>query len=183
MSLRTVGCLAAWLVASWAAAQDVDSGPAKGQPIPELKVYAVAGPIQGETVDYAAQRKDLPTIYLLIPADKFSRPMHGFVQALDKALTKEVKDGLLVAVWLTDDGQKTKDYLPKIAQYYPGAALTYFPGAKTGPKDWFINEQADITVILAHQGKVVGRLGYNSINDTVAPEVMTAFTKALKGKC
>src|SRR4051794_13335299 len=48
-------CLLVLAAGSRVAAQDVDSGPAKGAKVPELKVYAVSGPVQGETVDYAAQ--------------------------------------------------------------------------------------------------------------------------------
>jgi hypothetical protein len=180
MNWYTAVCLLCFSFTSSILAQEIDSGPAKGKTVPELKVYAVSGPIQAETVDYAAQRKGKATIYVVITANKFSRPMHGFLQALEKAVDKEIKDGLVVAVWLTDDVQKTRDYLPQITKYYASAALSCFPGEKTGPKDWFINEQADATVILAHQGKVVGRFGYGSINDAVAHDLVTALRKALK---
>jgi hypothetical protein len=165
---------------TWVWAQDIDSGPPKGAKVPELKVYSVSGPVQGDTVDYAAQRKEKPTVYLFIPADKWDRPMAMFIKELDKVMNKEIKDGLVVAVWLTDNQQKTKDYLPKVTQLFPNAAISYFPGDKEGPKDWFINNQADITVILANQGKVVGRFGYNSVNETVAREVMMALSKEVK---
>jgi hypothetical protein len=176
MSVLVLSCT------SLALAQDVDSGPAKGSKVPELKVHAVSGPVQGETVDYAAKREGKPTVYLLIPADKFSRPMFGFMKALEKAVVAEIKDGLVVAVWLTDDQQKTKDYLPRITQYFQSSALTYFPGEKAGPKGWNINDQADVTVIVANRGTVIGRYGYNSINDTVVKDVMKAFPKEIRGK-
>lgn len=182
MFLRYAMCLLALSFGSVALAQDIDSGPAKGKKVPELKVYAVSGPIQGETVDYAAKREGKPTVYALIPSAKFSRPMHSFLKGLEKALEKEIKDSLLVAVWIPEDQQKTKDFLPKITQYYQIAALTYFPGEKAGPKGWDINDQADITIILANKGTVVGRYGYNSINDTVVRDVMKDFSKAVKGK-
>ncbi len=160
-------------------AQDIDSGPPKGGKIPELKVHAVSGPVQGETLDYAARCKDGSTIYVFIQADKFSRPAHAFLRTLDQQADKQIKGSLVVAVWLTDNQQKTKDYLPKITPYYANAAITYFPGEKAGPQNWFVNDQADVTVILAHKGQVVDRFGYNSINETVAPEVLKAFKKAL----
>jgi hypothetical protein len=181
MLIRLTACTLALAFACVAIAQDVDSGPPKGKKVPELKVYAVAGPIQGETVDYAAKPDGKPTAYLLIPVDRFSRPIHAFARELDKAVKKQFDDGLVVVVWLTDDTQKTKDLLGKISQYYDSAALTYFDG-KAGPKEWFINDQADVTVILANKGEVVGRLGYNSINDTVARDVMKALTTAVKQK-
>jgi hypothetical protein len=150
--------------------------------VPELKVHAVSGPIQGETLDYADKRKDKPTIYLLIPAKKFDRPIFSFMKGLETAVDKEIKDGLVIAVWLPEDKQKTMDYLPKITKYFQHAALTYYPDDKAGPKDWFINDQADLTIILAHKGTVIDRFGYNSINDTVVKDVMKAFTKLMKDK-
>jgi len=163
-----------------ASAADVESGPTKGEAPPALKLYDVTGPQQGKTLDYVKARQQKPTIYVVIPADKWSRPMHRFVKALGEAVDKKHKDGLVVAVWLTDDKQKTKDYLPQISDYYKSTALAYYPGKTTGPGAWGINDQADVTVVVTNKGKVLSSGGYQSVNATVVPEIMKTLGQSKK---
>ena len=58
-----------------ATGQDVDSGPENGKKVPALKVFDTTGPKQDIEVDYAAERKDKPTVYVFVQADKWDRPM------------------------------------------------------------------------------------------------------------
>jgi hypothetical protein len=160
--------------------QDVTTGPTKGEKVPALKVQDVTGLNKDKEVDYAAERKDKPTVYFLIQADKFDRPMNGFMKELDKTLKKDYPDAYAVAVWLTDDKDKTKDLLGRIQQsvQYEATALTYFPGEKAGPKDWNVNADAHLTVVVAGKGKVAETLGYRSVNSTDAKGVLDAVKKA-----
>lgn len=161
-------------------AQDVESGPPKGKKVPGLKVHAVSGPLEGKTLDYVKERKGAPTVYVLIPKDKWDRPVHRFLKTLDEEIKKRSDQAFIVAVWLTDDKDATKGYLPKIAQYYQNTALTYYPGEKTGPNEWGINDQAHVTVVVANKGQVLASLGYQSINETVVREVLSKFGKEKK---
>jgi hypothetical protein len=117
-----------------------------------------------------------------VAADRFSRPMNRFMKKLDESVAKDFKDVYVVAVWLTDDLRATKAYLPKVQSsvQYEATALTAFKG-KEGPKGWNINADAHLTVVLAGGGKVLGRWGYNSVNDTDVPAVLRAL-RAAKGK-
>src|SRR5215469_13722355 len=92
-------------------------------------------------VDYAALRKDKPTVYVFVSAKDFGRPVFRFLKKLDEDVGD---DGVVVAVWLTDDADKSKAYLPKIAQYFRGVVLTVF-GGTAGPKDWAINPDEHLT--------------------------------------
>jgi menaquinone-dependent protoporphyrinogen IX oxidase len=163
-------------------AQDVTSGPTKDEKVPALKVLDLTGSNKDKEVDYAAERKDKPTIYYLIDREKFTRPMNKFMKTLDTELNKDVKDAYVVAVFLTDDKDAVKDFLPKVQQsvQYEATALTLFTGEKSGPKDWNVNGDAHITVVVANKGKVVATFGYNSINDTDVKGVREALDKALK---
>jgi hypothetical protein len=160
-------------------AGDVESGPEKGAKVPALKVYDCTGENKEKSVDYARLRKDKVTVYLLLPADKFSRPIFRFTKALDEKVKADYEGVYVVAVWLTDDEDKTKEYLPKIATYYEATALTAFKG-KDGPKDWNINADAHLTVVVADKGKVAARFAYNSVNDTEVPKVVKELGKATK---
>src|SRR5262249_46722903 len=129
------------LIASPGWAQDITSGPGKGEKIPELKVFDATGPHKDKDVDYAAERKDKPTIYYLIRDDKFDRPMNRFLKTLDQQLAKDFKDVYAVAVMVTEDLDKTKERLPKVQQsvMYDATALTC---TKESPKGWNVNSDA-----------------------------------------
>src|SRR5579872_5946374 len=106
MRRKAILCLA--LLASPAAtrAQDVVSGPAKGEKVPSLKVFDATGENADKEADYAAERKDKPTVYLFVRADAFDRPMNRFMKTLDGAVKKDFADTYVVAVWLTGDAAK-----------------------------------------------------------------------------
>src|ERR1700729_2387817 len=93
------------LLAAWPARADVASGPKEGDKVPLLKVFAVAGEPMDKEVDYTNLRKDRPTVYVFVSAKDFDRPMFRFVKKLHEDLGD---DGLVVAVWLTDDVDKSK---------------------------------------------------------------------------
>ena len=163
-------------------AADLESGPEKGAKIPALKVYDCTGENKEKTIDYAALRKDKVTVYLLLPADKFSRPMHRFIKKLDESANDDFQDVYLVAVWLTDDEPTTKERLPKIQMSvnYSTTALCSYKG--TDPKGWNVNGDVHLTVIVAAKGKVAARFAYNSVNDTDVPNVVKALTKVATKK-
>jgi hypothetical protein len=165
-------------------AQDVASGPEKGKKVPALKVYDGTGPNQGKEVDYAKERKDAPTVYLFIQADKWDRPMARFVVKLDEALRGEEKQSPVVAVWLTETPDKTKEYLPVAQQSLKleATALTCFTGEKAGPAGWGINGDAHLTAVVANKSKVAAVFGYVSVNETVVPEVLNAVRQAKNKK-
>jgi hypothetical protein len=165
-------------------AQDVSSGPDNGAKVPALKVYDATGEHKDKTVDYPAQRKDKPTVYILLRADKFDRPMNRFMRELDKLVKKDYSDAYIVAVWLTEDVEKTKDLLPRVQQsvQYEATALTYFAGDATGPKDWNVNPDAHLTIIVANKQEVAAKFGYKSVNESDVPGVREALKNAWKAK-
>jgi hypothetical protein len=183
--MRTVLCAAFFLFLSSAAARadDLTSGPEKGAKVPALKVYDVTGENKEKDVDYAAERKDKPTVYLFINAEKFDRPMNRFMKTLDETVKKDFEGVYVVAVWLTGDADKTKEFLPKVQQSvkYEATALTAFPD-KAGPKDWNVNADAHLTAVVANKGKVTATFAYQSLNETDVPKVKEALEKAIKGK-
>jgi hypothetical protein len=163
-------------------AQDVASGPRPGDKPPALKVFDATGPRQGETVDYAAVRAGKPTAYLFVRADKWDRPMARFLKQLDEAAAKEGEDTFVVAVWLTDDVDKAKDYLPVAQQSLKlgHTALACFLGGAAGPEGWGLNPDAHLTAVVAAGGKVVKTFGYRSVNETDVPAVRDALRGAKK---
>ncbi len=180
LSRCAVGLLSV-VIATLAYGEELATGPAAGA-VPELKVFDTTGPNTGSEVDYAADRKGKPTVYVFIAADKWDRPVARFLKVLDTEIAKDSDDAYLVAVWLTDDVEKTKTYLPKAQQSITlgRTALTCFTGDKSGPKDWNIHPDAHLTAVVSNDGKVVQNFGYRSVNETDVPAVREALQKALK---
>jgi hypothetical protein len=168
-------------LASIAWAQDVPSGPDQGKNVP---VFVATGPNKDKEIDYAAERKQKPTIYLFIQADKWGRPMARFLRKLDQVLQKANDDAVLVAVWLTDDPERTKDYLPvaQEALLLQKTILACFTGDKAGLEEWNMNGDASLTAVVATKGNVASTIGYRSINETDAAAVLAAYEKALKDR-
>src|SRR3954468_9639431 len=110
---RMLAAVAGGLVAPPLAARDVRARAKKGDKVPALKVYDATGENKEKTVDYAGLRKDKPTVYLFIGSGddakgKFDRPMNKFMKTLDGQIEKELEDTYAVAVWLSEDEDKTK---------------------------------------------------------------------------
>ena len=115
---------------------------------------------------------------------RLNGPVARFLKGLDGAVKKDSEDAYVVAVWLTDDADKTKEFLPKVQESvrYEVTALTLFAGAKEGPKGWNINADAHLTAVVANKGKVAATFGYRSLNETDVPAVKEALEKATNGK-
>jgi hypothetical protein len=172
------------VLAPTAAAGDLQSGPDVAKKVPELKVFAVTGAHEDKDVNYTAERKKKPTIYVFIQADKWVRPMARFLKTLDKEVQKDSDDAYVIAVWLTDKHKETKEYLPRAQQslQFENTALTYFKGKKDGPQGWNVNSDAHMTVVVVHNQKVAARFGYMSVNETDVKDVRAALKKAVKAK-
>lgn len=159
--------------------QDVVSGPEANQKVPALKVFDATGTYMNKEVDYSAERKERPTVYLLIAADKWDRPMARFLRQLDESLPLAIKDAYIVAVWLTDDVNKTKEYLPLVQQslQFEVTALTCYPGEKGGPEGWNINTDAHLTAVVVTKGKVVKSAGYRTIDEKDVAAILSPLKK------
>ena len=179
----TIASILLFVLAGRASA-DVESGPKAGDKVAPLKVFAVTGAIEGKDVDYAKERKDEPTIYFFVNAEKFSRPINKFMLAIDGKLADAGDKALAVMVWMGGDFEKNKEYMPKLqkAVSYSKSALTVFDGDANGPKDWGLNSAAHVTVVVVNAGKVVKTFAYESVNDTDAKDVLEALKKATEKK-
>jgi hypothetical protein len=171
--------LALLLLSGPVLADDLKSGPDPGEKVPELKVYDATGENKEKDVDYAAERKDKPTIYVFVQADRWSRPMNRFLKTLDQAV-KDDGGAYIVAVWLTEKPDESKEYLPKLQQSvkYEATALTCYTGEKIGPKGWNVNADSHITVVVVNKAKVAKTFAFQTVNETDVPAVTKALEKA-----
>ncbi len=173
-----------FFIASSPTFADVESGPKAGETVGALKVHAVTGTIEDKEIDYAKERKDEPTIYIFVNAEKFSRPINKYMLTVDGKLADASDKAMAVIVWCGGDFDKNKEYMPKLAKAVPYAksALTVFNGDANGPSGWGVNSAAHLTAVVVVGGKVIKSFAYESVNDTDAQDVIESLTKATKKK-
>jgi hypothetical protein len=173
------------LLSTAAARADVESGPKAGEKVPALKAFGVVGGVENKEADFAAERKDEPTVYVFVQAEEGGIPVGGrpaarFMKVLDGAVAKT--DGAaVVAVWLGDKAfDKHKEYLPRIdmSLSFEKTQLAAFDGPKAGPDGWAVNADAHLTVVVAHKGKVVKSFAFVSVNEKDVPPVVAELKKA-----
>ncbi|MBX3398871.1 MAG: hypothetical protein KF873_09030 [Gemmataceae bacterium] len=159
---------------------DVESGPKAGEKVGELKVAVVVGEKEGKDLDLAADRKDAPTVYLFVNAEKFSRPMARFMKKVDETVGDAHEKAEAAAIVVGGDVANWKDRLPKIQMSlkFAKTSMSVFDGSD--PKGWGINADAHLTVVLVKDGKVVKSYGFDSVNETDEKTVMEEFKKAVK---
>jgi len=172
--LSTVFVLFAVLAWEAAAVAQTSSGPDAGAKLEPLKVKAITGSNAGEEIDFVKAREGKPTVYVFIQADKWDRPVARFLKVLDSDLGTDRQDVAIIATWLTDDVEKTSEYLPRAQQSInlSQTSLAVYPGDKSGPPGWSINDSAHLTAIIANDNRVVASFGYRSLNETNVLEVV-----------
>jgi hypothetical protein len=168
---------------------DDDSGPKAGEKVAKLKVFGVTGPVENKETDFAADRKDAPTVYLFVAAEAGGIPVGGrpaarFMKTLDEEVGKF--DGAqIVAVWLGEKAfDKHKEYLPKInmSLKFEKTQLAAFDGEKSGPNGWAINSDTHVTAVVVNKGKVVKSFAFTSVNETDVKGVMGELKKSVEKK-
>lgn len=160
----------------------IESGPAVDAALPELKAVAVTGDDAGKKITFTTTRKTKLTVYVFIRADRFDRPIARYLKTLDKALVDMGKDTHVVAVWVTEDVDKTREYLPKVQQSmkFEVTTLALYAEEKAGPSAWTLNDRAHVTTIVTDGTKVKARFAEQSLNETNVPEVTAALRPLLK---
>lgn len=164
-----------------------ESGPKAGEKVPALKAFGVTGTVEGKESDFAADRKDSPTIYIFVQAEAGGIPVGGrpaarFLKVLDGEVAKQ--DGTaIVAVWLGEKAFDThKDYLPKInmSLKLEKTQLAAFDGDKSGPNNWAVNPDTHLTVVVVNKGKVVKSFAFTSVNETDVRPVLAELKKSME---
>ncbi len=165
-----------------------ESGPKVGEKVPALKVFGVTGKVEGKEADFAADRKDEPTIYIFVQGTEGGIPVGGrpaarFMKVLDEKLADTSDKATIVAVWLGDKTfDKHKEYIPKfqMSLKLEKTSLAAFDGEKSGPNNWGVNSDVHLTVVIVNKGKVAKSFAFTSVNETDVKPVLEELKKSLK---
>lgn len=184
-AIRFAACAGLLLGMMSSVRADTESGPKAGEKVARLKAFGVTGTVEKKEADFAAERKDAPTIYLFVAAEEGGIPVGGrpaarFMKKLDEQVGK-IDGAGVVAVWLGDKAfDKHKEYLPRInmSLSFEKTQLAAFDGDKSGPEGWSINPDTHLTVVVANKGKVVKSFALTSVNETDVRPVLAELKKA-----
>ena len=176
--MRTA-CLLA-LILPLSAFAEVASGPKAGDKAPAMEVFVAVGESEGKSLDPVALHKGGKVVVAFVQNEHWSRPMARFLKALDKDLTAADADVAIYAVWLGDKPDAMKTYLPKaqMSLNFVKTSLGVFVGEKSGPKDWGMNTDAHLTVVVIEKGIVKESFAFQSVNETDVKTIL----KAVSGK-
>jgi hypothetical protein len=173
--MMTAFALSALLLSS----PDVESGPKVGAKIPPLDAFAVVGEVEDKRVDFVKLRKAKPTIYVFVNAERWDRPIARYLRKLDEELASAKDRSAVVAVWVSNDVDKSKEYLPLAQQSlkFECTALGVFAEPNVTPPDWEISANAALTVVVAKDAKAAAVFGYDSANDGDVKKAVAAWKK------
>jgi hypothetical protein len=158
------------------------SKPTVGAEAKPFKAFGMTGQFTGKQVELATGPVAHSQLYLFVAADRWDRPTARYLKVVDSAVLKGIEGVKAIdvyAVWLTNDAQKSKDYLPKAQQslQFGQTSLAVFEGAKQGPAGWDLDADAHLTAVLVRDGKVVESFAYGSTNETDVPSLIDAIKK------
>jgi hypothetical protein len=177
-----LACLGLVVVLTPGARGADESGPKAGEKVEALKAFGLIGAVENKEADFAAERKDDPTVYLFVQSEHFGRPMARFIKVLDTEIGKGGDEkAAAVAVWLGDKEatDKNKEYLPRVQMSLKLEKTSIATlGEKSGPNGWGINPDTHLTVVVAHKGKVVKSFPLTSVNETDVRPVLAELKKA-----
>ncbi len=172
--------LVAVLLPASACPGQLTSGPQPGAKADPLPAFAVTGDKSDQSLDFVAERGGKPTVFLFVRADRFDRPTARFIKTLDQELGQGIEgapESGAVAVWLTEDQDQSKGYLPRaqMSLMLEKTALAVFEGNRNGPEGWSINDAATLTAVVVRDGGVVYAAGFDSLNETDVPKIVEAL--------
>lgn len=160
---------------------DKASGPAVNESVPALKVHFAVPDETGEVSDVVARRGTKPTIYVIVPAEHWSRPAARFLKTLDNKINAVHSDAKIVVVWLSDDIEAAREYLPRAQSSIKlqDTFWTVYNGAATGPKSWDVDLDTDATIVITNGGKVIATKRYDPENKMLADSVLAKLKQSL----
>jgi hypothetical protein len=135
-------------VASDVRADDPISGPKVGEIVPGFEMEVAVGDDAGKTLDPLKPLKDKPVLVIFI--GEMTRPAFSLLKLLDKYGRLRQPDGLeVVIVRIHEDSvAAARQAKAHYDLYDVKSTVGVAAGGKAGPKDYNLNEDAQMTVLL-----------------------------------
>jgi len=151
---------AALLLTLFSLPADLISGPQPGKRIYPYTALIATGPNRGTSHCYVCETGDEPAVIIL--ARTPSEPLGQLVKQVDQLVTKNQQQHL--HGWVTFIGMKQPEKEPEIVSWNRKQGLKTLPlgiyESADGPPGYKLNADAEVTVLLVKQSKVVHNFAF-----------------------
>jgi hypothetical protein len=178
--------VAAWLALAPAAAasEPCQSGPAVGQRPGPYSFLLATGDHRGKQHCYICDAADRPAV--IVFAKTMSEPLGRLLVEIDQAVVRaDTRDVRAWATFLSDDQPRLD---PQLVKWSRQLGLRKVPLGvfedKKGPPSYHLHDEAEVTILLAVQQKVVINFAYRSgeLTEERIKEITAALPKILGDK-
>jgi hypothetical protein len=156
------------------------SGPKVGEAAGAFEMEIATGDDAGKTLDPIKALKDKPVLVIFI--SEMNRPGFGLLKLLDKYGRLRQPDGLeVLIVRVSDDAPGAAKHAKILNDLYDVKSTAgVATGGKAGPKDYALNEEAQMTVLLVDkEHKVLMNLARRAPDRQDFDEVRKSIDKLL----
>lgn len=147
---------------------DLTSGPQPGKKYGPYTFLMATGPNRGTSHCYVCETGDDPAVIIL--ARSTSEPLGELTKQLDRHLSKAQASKL--RGWVTFVGMKQPAKEPEVVQWSKKQGLRSLPvgifESPAGPPSYKLHADADVTVLLVKESKVVHNYAFPSKGLTAA---------------
>lgn len=147
---------------------DLVSGPQPGKKYGPYTFLMATGPNRGTSHCYVCETGDDPAVIIL--ARSTSEPLGELVKQVDRHLTKA--EAAKLRAWVTFVGMKQPSKEPELVQWSKKQGLRTLPigifESPAGPPSYKLHANADVTVLLVKDSKVVHNFAYPAQGLTAA---------------
>lgn len=171
------------LLLSWIDDKEIVAGPELNKPIPSLKTLQIVGDHADKEIDWKETAKTKPTLIVFVRSDKWDRPVARVLKQLDDALIaarKDLPDAHVAIVWISKEGERAKEYLPKVQQSLKMqvSSWNHFNGEVYDASGWQLSGDGALNIVLVKDNKAVWGRAFSTMQESIARQAM----KELKGK-
>ena len=147
---------------------DLASGPQPGKKFGPYTFLIATGPNRGTSHCYVCETGEEPAVIVL--ARSATEPLGELTKQLDRMLTKHQEQKL--HSWVTFVGMKQPAREPEIVQWSKKLGLRSIPlgiyEPAEGPPGYRLHADAEVTILLVKEGKVVHNFAYQAQGLTAA---------------
>jgi hypothetical protein len=182
--IRTLTILATLACMSIASADPCKSGPQPNQRPGPYSALVCVGKERGTQHCYICEAENRPLV--IVFARNLSEPLGKLLSKLDGAVKEHKAAELRSWVTILADDQTAMD--PKIVKWAQEHAVSNVPCAvfedKVGPPTYLLANEADVTVLLSVNRKVVANFAFRTgeLNDAAIADIVKSIPKIVTAK-
>jgi hypothetical protein len=157
------------------------SGPQVGETLPPLKVSLAYGEEAGQIVDFVELAADRPM--LLVIVNGANRPAAGLTRCVMNFAEMREDDLFAGVVYLDNDLSAAETYLRQATSWWGmGPPVGVSVDGAEGPGSYGLNRNVNLTILVAHKGRVTSNFALVQPSLTDAPAILSDVVALAGGR-